>query len=209
MPFTSAEIRWFSTEKDFFWNTFLQLETYGVGSWEAERTDHYLYAPLTNTGVKVRQGKHEIKVKIAPDEIFTVNRNQLRIEYWTKWSTREADNLLNTLPKNMLNEWIAVDKRRWRKQYAINNGTVEHYNGFGPIHDGASVEFTKVYLPKLDKTYYTFALESFYHYNTNKDNLMKALSFFNIDYPMLQKYDCVSYPQFLANLFNESVDIIS
>jgi len=206
MPFTSAEIRWFSLEKDFFWDTFLKLETNGEGYSETPRTDYYLYAPLTATGVKVRQGKHEIKVKIAPNEIFTINAHKLNVEYWTKWSTREVDNILNTLPENMLNEWIAVDKKRWKKQFVIlKDGTVQPHNGLSSIYDGASAEFTKIYLPKLDITYYTFAMESFNKEHTNKYNLNQALSFFDIDYALFQRYSCASYPQFLADIFEKNV----
>ncbi|MDT0645692.1 hypothetical protein RM545_03230 [Zunongwangia sp. F260] len=115
MPFKSSEIRWFSREKQVLWDVFENLQKSGPGNPEEERTDFYLSSNTPNSGIKIREGKHELKVKTDKDEKLEFGL----LQHWSKWSYAEEENILNSVNSNLLDDWLKLTKNRAKKSYKI------------------------------------------------------------------------------------------
>ncbi|MEZ4884290.1 MAG: hypothetical protein R3E32_06075 [Chitinophagales bacterium] len=195
-PFKSTEIRWFSEDKDLLWNIYHNLPQIGAGIRESDRTDYYLQSDSLNTGVKIREGNHEIKVKCADDEL----QNHGVIEHWQKWSTKEPQNILNTIDNRLLGEWVSIEKKRYKKKYEIVNLNEVRYTTEVFLAEGCGVEFTELWIEQYAKTFYTFGLEAFGTYNDSRQNFFAALQYLNMDFSVLQHLDSIGYPTFLKKL---------
>ncbi len=196
MLFKSAEIRWFAWEKETLWSVFNKLSPEGPGRQESERTDYYLRADLDNTGIKIREGNHEIKVKSGRDESHPFGL----VQHWMKWSTLEEDNILNTIDHQLLEDWIAVEKKRFKKSYKILGPEQLIFHEDGWMNDGCGVEFTEVTILSIKRTVYTFGLEAFGDKYTSRENLFTALHHLPLDLTALQAYDSIGYPAFLRGM---------
>ncbi len=196
MLFKSAEIRWFAEEKGTLWSVFEQLLPEGPGKREPERTDYYLRTDLDNTGIKIREGNHEIKVKSSRDEFHPFGI----VQHWMKWSSLEEDNILNTIDLELLVDWIAVEKKRFKKSFEILEPGKLAFHKDGWMNDGCGVEFTEVSIPSLERTIYTFGLEAFGDKYTSRENLFTALHHLPLDLRTLQAFHSIGYPAFLREL---------
>lgn len=196
MIFKSSEIRWFSKDKNTLWELYEALPEKGEGVRESDRTDYYLRSGTIHTGIKIREGNHELKVKRADDEQF---KNGV-MEHWMKWSTSEEENILNTVDHKLLEDWVAVQKKRWKKSYKIINlNNIEMIReGFPP--EGCGVEFTEIQLQRLKEPLYTIGLEAFSSTGKEKENLNALINYLDIDFSMLSKMDSYGYPQLLHGL---------
>jgi len=196
MPFSTSEIRWFSNHPNTLWNLYTRLPVKGEGATQTDRTDYYLRADLPNTGVKIREGRHEIKVKSGKDEPLAYGR----LQHWIKWSTVEAQNILNTIPTGFLFDWIAVEKRRFLKTYAVINPAE-----ITPSHNqlpeqGCNLEFTKIQIPTLGKTAFTLGLEAYSPNGRSREHLLIILNYFNINSATLGNPESMGYPEWLSRL---------
>lgn len=196
MTFKSSEIRWFSEKAETLWDMYQQLPPQGEGIAETIRTDYYLKAGLENTGIKVREGNHEIKVKAGADEETPFGR----IEHWIKWSTREEENILNTVGKELLQEWTAVSKSRYKKSYRILGPNRLAYSDSAWVEEGCGVEFTELFLPERNSRFYTLGFEAFGRHHTSGENLLSALRYLKLDIYRLEEVECMSYPLWLKRL---------
>ena len=88
--FYSAEIRQFSKTKEKLYSIYESLP--GESEHDSKRTDYYLKVASENTGIKIREGKHEIKNKLVPD----VNNPLGKLETWVKWSSNKRKTLYQT-----------------------------------------------------------------------------------------------------------------
>ena len=193
-PFYSSEIRWFASESTFFKQIYEQLP--GRGIKESKRIDYYLNAHLVNTGIKIRAGKHEIKVKCAPDEKHPLGI----IEHWCKWSTTEPRNILNTIDSSLQKEWIAVEKTRYKKMFAINpqSGSISAQTGF--IEDGGGFELTELKIEGAPSDIYTFGLEAFGTQRSCRQNILDLLDFVKLPQKDFEAYINMGYPEYLASI---------
>lgn len=125
-PLFSSEIRWFSQEKHFLHQIFTEIS--GTGWQEPDRIDYYLRYQGIDTGIKIREGKHEIKVRNADNKLL---QNGV-VEHWTKWSTKEEKNVLNTIASGQMSQWLPVKKERAKKKFVWNKSTgqMEYTEGF-------------------------------------------------------------------------------
>ncbi len=196
MPFPTSEIRWFSDDSNNLWNLYTHLPERGEGARQSDRTDYYLHAHLPHTGVKIREGRHEIKVKSGNDEPLGYGM----LQHWVKWSRAEENNMLNTIPLELLTDWIAVKKRRFLKTYAIispeevtptDNPLAEH---------GCNVEFTEIQVPALNKTVFTLGFEAYGPAGRGRENLLITLNYLNIDVVLLENLESMGYPEWLSGL---------
>lgn len=196
MPFKSSEIRWFSADRKVLSDLFNSLPKIGLGKTEPTRTDYYLQAGLSDTGIKIREGNHEIKIKTSPDEL----RHYGKIEHWIKWSSSEKENILNTVSIDRLSNWIAIEKRRFKKVYIIANGkpVVSESDEF--VEEGCGIEFTELLLPQLGKTFYTFGMEAFSTNNCERNNLTSTLNHLPINWFELENHLSCGYPEWLKQL---------
>lgn len=196
MPFKSSEIRWFSTKKDLLWELYEYLPDAGEGIREPDRTDYYLKSGTINTGIKIREGNHELKVKCAEDEELD---NGI-MEHWIKWSSSEEKNILNTVDDDFLEEWIAVEKKRCKKKYEIFDQGKLKITKKEFVDEGCGAEFTEIYLPSKELTLYTFGIEAFSSTKRERSNLLNTIEILDIDFSAFKKFDSYGYPQLLCGL---------
>lgn len=194
--FKSSEIRWFSQEREFLWDFYDNLPEKGMGYREIERTDYYLKSGTENTGIKVREGNHELKVKSAEDEKFEYGT----LTHWIKWSVAEKNTILNTIDEEMLEEWEPVKKSRFKKTYEIAGDTGIHFVDEAHAKEGVEVEFTEVYFKTADQLFYTVGFESFSAVNRQRENLLQALNMFDTGHSAFRNLDSYGYPKLLKNL---------
>ena len=196
MPFISSEIRWFATERNGLWDLYCSLPEIGPGTVEAVRVDHYLLNSGRNTGVKIREGRHEIKVRSAESQQW----NNGVIEHWIKWSTPEETDILRAVESRMLSDWIEVEKRRYRKVFQV--GDMDFRLSPDEILDeGCSIEFSEIMIGKGRKRYFTIGFEAFSKTGKTTDNLIWTLEQLNIStHHFLNDYESISYPQLLSGV---------
>lgn len=198
MVFRSSEIRWFSDDAERLREIYKQLPETGTGRQEGNRTDFYLRSNLTDTGIKVREGNHELKLKSAPDESLAFGV----VQHWIKWSHCAEDSILDTIDQKFLQEWIAVGKTRFKKSYEINNHNRLIPVGEELVQEGCGVEFTEVSIPSLPKVQYTLGLEAFSATQNARSNLFAALDYLDINFSQLKTLDSFSYPEWIAQVLS-------
>lgn len=200
MIFKSSEIRWFSKNKDILWNFYEILPNKGEGSREPDRTDYYLNSNTINTGIKIREGNHELKVKRAGDEELNFGI----MEHWVKWSTSEEKNILNTIGDQFLGDWISVKKKRYKKTFKIiKQNNIEMIPEGFPA-EGCGAEFTEIQIQDLEQTVYTVGLEAFSSSNRERENLLHLIEYLDLDFSSFRKKDSYGYPEFLYRVDGKS-----
>ncbi|NNK71837.1 MAG: hypothetical protein HKO94_01470 [Flavobacteriaceae bacterium] len=193
--FKSSEIRWFSSEKESLESIFRSLP--GEFDNAQERTDYYLITALANTGIKIREGRHELKLKRDSDEFI---ESIGTIEHWAKWSSTEEQNILNTIEDIHLSDWLAVIKKRFLKIYSVSKNGKNVANAYGFVHDGCGVEFTILKID--DQMVYTLGLEAWGRYHKSGDNLIKVFRYLKLNPDFFKNTICMSYPEYLKNFIN-------
>lgn len=158
---------------------------------QPERTDLYLETGLLSCGIKVREGNHEIKLKSDKDEkVEEIGK----VEHWSKWSSSEELNILNTIDRSLLGDWIEVRKKRFLKVYEIKKDrSVAFTTEF--VDDGCGVEFTVLNVD--GDTYYSFGMEAFNTFNSGIENLLAVWNAFGLKRSQFKGIRCMSYPEFL------------
>ncbi|MDT0650870.1 hypothetical protein [Autumnicola edwardsiae] len=199
MPFKTSEIRWFSLEKQVLWGIFESLQKLGPGNPEEERTDFYLNSNTPNSGIKIREGKHELKVKVSGDEKLEYGI----IQHWSKWSYAEEENILNSVSSDLLGDWLKMTKNRHRKSYKITANKEVTFTSEENIEEGVDAEFTRLEIPSLEITGFTLGLEAFSSKNNSAENLQLALDELQLKTSHLKNLKSCSYPEFLADHFSE------
>ena len=198
--FKSSEIRWFSKKKDLLWNFYENLPEKGEGNREPDRTDYYLKSGTIKSGIKIREGNHELKVKSGEDEKLDFGV----MEHWFKWSSTEEKNILNTIDDELLDEWISVEKKRFKKTYEISHQGEMRMIKEGFPSEGCGAEFTEIQLREIDKPLYTIGLEAFSSSGRQRENLMLFLENLDTDFLTLRELDSYGYPQLLHGLGDTS-----
>lgn len=196
MIFKSSEIRWFTQKKELIWELYESLPEPGEGTRESDRTDYYLKSGTINSGIKIREGNHELKVKRAEDEQLDFGV----MEHWIKWSTSEEKNILNTVDGKMLGDWVAVKKIRFKKSYEIVNKETLRPIQEEFVNEGCGAEFTEIHLQELDQPLFTFGFEAFSAGNKQKENLLNALNILKADFSQLKELESYGYPKLLEGL---------
>jgi len=191
--FKSSEIRWFAQEYELLRDFFDALPGAGEEIYEGERTDYYLKSGTETTGIKVREGNHELKVKCAKDETLAYGT----LTHWIKWSVPEKKHILNTIADELLTEWIPVKKKRVKKTYGIVNQSEVVPADDGVVEEGVGVEFTNIYLGRMEQPFYTVGFESFSATGQQRDNLMLAINRLDLDLTLLKDLNSCGYPTFL------------
>ncbi len=196
-PFISAEIRWFSKERDKLLEFYVSLPETGKGMQEPARSDLYLKNGLVNTGVKIREGNHEIKVKLHDDVLTEIGR----IEHWAKWSYVEKRNIFNTIDEGHLEEWMRIDKQRYKKNYVVYDARDIQPTGDTLAAQGCSIEFTELTIPSKQLKVYTLGCEAFSKNGGRKENLELILEYFGFNtFAFLATMMSCGYPEFLKSI---------
>jgi hypothetical protein len=158
----TAEIRWFIPgnipENVSVW---LALQK-GTREEQSPRSDLYLVLPGQDSlGIKLREGRIEIKKRLAIHEDLEAPGITGRVESWIKWSVKAEDELT---PEHLLSHdpshWISINKKRCLQKYEIGdegNLMPHRMEGFPP--EGIAVELSE--LNAGDDSWWTFGLECF------------------------------------------------
>jgi hypothetical protein len=161
--------------------------------WEPEREDRYLAHPDESLGIKLRQGKLEIKRRESILESLALPCVIGSVERWRKWSFALAD---DDLPHN---SWIAVHKRRRVRKYAIRDGRARAIPADDRPEQGCNVELTE--LTVNDDSWWTIGFEAFGHESSLQDHLLTvARVVFADEAPRLDLHDSYGYPAWLVRL---------
>ncbi len=194
MPYHSCEIRWFTAEPGPLSTTFEKLP--GAGRREPARTDWYLNGKTLQTNVKVREGRHEIKIMTAPSE----QHPKGRIEHWAKWSHEASPGLEQLLPGKDGNEWLAIEKERRIKTFTrLPSGELQLQEG-EETQEGCDAEYSRIYLPSQGREYHTFCFEAFSATGQQRAHLYQALEQFSEQLCFLPEISSFGYPQFMLSL---------
>ncbi|NBC25338.1 MAG: hypothetical protein GVY08_00615 [Bacteroidetes bacterium] len=195
MILKSSEIRWFAQEDTMLRDFFNALPGTGEEIYEGERTDYYLKSGTETTGIKVREGNHELKVKCAEDEALVYGT----LTHWIKWSVPETKHILNTIADELLTEWIPVKKKRVKKTYEIVSQSEVVPADDGMVDEGVGVEFTNIYLGRMEQPFYTAGFESFSATGQQRENLLQAIKILEPDLSRIKDFNSRGYPAFLKS----------
>lgn len=173
-----------------------KLHKKGEGNRESDRTDYYLKSGTINTGIKIREGNHELKVKCAEDEKL----DHGVLEHWIKWSSHEEQNILNTVDDKLLGDWFAIKKKRFKKSYKIiKQEKLEPIVDAFPA-EGCGAEFTEIYFPSMELTLFTFGMEAFSSSGKETENLYTSLEVLEPDTVSLKELDSFGYPELIHKI---------
>ena len=164
-----------------------------------ERQDHYVDLSGEVLGVKLRDGKLEVKRRdfelgLAP----LGSRATGRLALWRKWSFKVGENSANKAPDDF---WTTVEKERYLCKYSMDGGGLKDVDPSCFPTSGCTVELTQI---KVSATrWWSVGFEAFgTDENRLRDTLVQVAthSFAQDDYPTLQAEDSFDYPEWLASL---------
>ncbi len=200
--YISGEIRWFfegrlpADVRDWF-------ESPGRGIREPRRSDDYLLLPgCTTAGVKLREGRLEIKALTRPPVPASyANRVSGLKDGWIKWS-RKADDarLLRDILIGEEDTWISVSKERHLRLFSLETGDPEELPPRSRIlSKGCQVELGSIELDG-NRHAWSFSFEAFGHADEVLQHLDPVVELFAADPPpvALRQEQSMSYPVWLT-----------
>ncbi len=215
----SAEMRWFfknQAETELIEKWFNKQNLFLADKWD--RADIYLWQPgLNKLGVKIREGRVEVKILLADRGILPmINNNSGKANDWVKYSfeLRESDEenqaLLQQFSSEDLNTqkqlWVRVDKERLLLKYSIDleKSKLERVPENNWPQEGCGVELTRIKVNQ--QTYYTFGFEAFSKSRQEPRNLQVTLQQIIQDLQVrtLHHQHSYAYPDFLHDLYSAS-----
>ena len=199
----TSEIRWFLEGKlpveveRWFGDLGKQVIT------EPDRTDTYLILPETReAGIKVRQGRVEIKKLLGEKGIIETGKNVGgKNERWQKWSfdVEQSGKLPVSFMLKSLN-WIAVKKKRKLHRFEVKGDRLHplEANDSFPAN-GAHIELAHVTL--ANNPWWTLGLEAFGNESNIETNLklLAETLLSNCPFGYFKEGQSVSYPEWLAD----------
>jgi hypothetical protein len=147
----SAEIKWFSDQAEKL------QKIYDMVQWiddeddsDGIRTDIYLATGLKGIGIKLREGRLEIKERIGNGKVLEINETSIgSMERWVKWSFDGSDGIikpeLQTLELNdSKHDWIPVRKERKLKMFGTKGYSLLAAKHGIHLDNGCAVDFSIV-----------------------------------------------------------------
>ncbi|MCB0807372.1 MAG: hypothetical protein KDC05_16385 [Bacteroidales bacterium] len=171
---------------------------------EPDRTDTYLVLPKTNNvGIKVRQGRVEIKklIRNFGETKISTNLSGYR-EMWQKWSfdVDPAGNL--PLSFNLgTSQWSGISKKRKLFRFAIEINKLIPLQSESPFpENGAHIELAEISINS--NNWWTFGVEAFGHENQLENHLQLMLDqgIKHPEFDVFLKKTSMSYPGWLSKL---------
>lgn len=199
MIYYSSEIRWFSNKETPLLKLFNAFP--GKSNDTQARTDRYLNRKSESIGIKIREGRMEVKLLIKPHQ-QTFKRQRWTIEDWVKCSYEDSATSLKKLG-NIDSEnfsWIDISKKRKQKKFKIISKTVTPVDFNEQINQGCTIEFTSL---KVHKTipWYTLGFEAFGIDNAASYRNLTAMLNYSQAYlkpKVLSKIICGGYARFFC-----------
>lgn len=114
-----------------------------------ERIDAYLLMPEVDTvGVKVREGRFEIKARVGSEMRTQVFGRDAIVERWVKWSHSAGDGALlrelitNNAFGSLTERWLLVRKRRLMRVLGLEGSTIVEPPPGVRVESGCGMELT-------------------------------------------------------------------
>lgn len=115
-PYRTAEARWFQPgpvpEAVRAW-----FDALGGPAEPESRTDRYLAPTDDALGVKVREGRAEMKRRDGEPGRLRVGRADAAVHLWAKWSFELSE------PAEPTGAWVEVAKTRWQREHEAAGAT--------------------------------------------------------------------------------------
>lgn len=198
----SAEVRWFYHESllEPILNWFCTGKSVSP---EKTRTDHYLIFPGSEAvGVKVREGKFEIKALRGASETVRYSSNiSGRSECWIKSSYEEE--AVKAWVETLLSEnqgLVKVTKVRWLRKFSLDHSKLLEVSSEERPDEGCNVELTQ--LTVKGEEWWTFAFEAFGEPGRVREHLQEVTGYFFSIHPPINLFQAINscpYPVWLAN----------
>lgn len=146
---TTRELRWFFAEPPAAFT-----------AWRGEeqrRVDYY--APLCDgrLGVKLREGRLEVKVLLGEEPVGATSLPDLNHQLWRKTSQPVDEAGVDALEAWAAEFWLPVRKRRWVRSFQRRGGHFMESNSAGSAN-AAAAEWAEVRLH--DRVAWTFCVEA-------------------------------------------------
>ena len=201
----STELRWFSKIKNEDLLRWFDGQIDTVGGNIEKRTDtYYLKSDMEDSSIKKRNGKFEIKQRIAAIGKVHLSEHMCgQGEYWYKWilNDAEAKSLEANLEQNHYRQ-LHVTKIRRVLKLTIDPGNkqVKKYAVDRDLPEGFQIEYTSILMNDglENGSWYSFAIESF------GSRLPGLSALESLDIPAhvhFRQEDSYAYPVFLTRNF--------
>lgn len=202
---TSLELRWFfdeplsSSVDEWFRKSLPESEV----STSDKRDDTYLFSTADDFGIKLREGRLEIKWRQVAEPYRTAYGVTGQIERWHKWDwsdpngTTHKDVGAYSVPNG---PWITVGKERRQRKYRWEDKFVPGSPN-EILHKGVAVEITA--LTFQARKYSTVLIESFApDSNTQRQLLAAGIEYLWRTYPEpMPRQECsYGYPHWLGTV---------
>ncbi len=153
----TMEIRWFNRESP------LELSHFFDESMKPQtRIDWYAYPGDPRSGIKVREGKFEMKLRVGKEDVTEANCYEGVMEEWCKWSLEFLED--DVPPPEFLSGagWFPVEKRRYLKVLGVKGKDAFEFDDWMSNFPERGVEFelTEVFLNNSNK-WWTLGFEAF------------------------------------------------
>ena len=213
----SAEIRWFiagDSQENKIPDEILSWFSKGMSSDletlkpELNRQDEYLLFPNSDTvGVKLREGKFEIKALAADARPLNLgNGINGRTDQWVKWSFGNEGLDALREPLHNAGHWVGVSKDRYLRKFSADSHTLVEVPTSERPMSGCNVELTCIEVKTKPYFWFSLGFEAF----GSPASVVKILdcalqSFFgdHSDLPVqlqLNGRNSLSYPAWIATL---------
>ena len=131
---------------------------------ESPRTDSYLLLPASDAvGVKQRQGRLEVKTRVAGPVPYAAHGAVGRLDQWVKWSFDPAEAIADALARALdrAGPWRAVEKRRFLLKLAADEGAPAPVAASARPTRGCNVELTVLSATPGAARWLTLGFEAF------------------------------------------------
>lgn len=200
---TTAEIRWFKKGK--IPQVLLDWIQSNEGIYEDQspRTDVYLIIDSVPTiGIKVREGRMEIKKKLSTVESFSIEAISGYPETWIKWSSKTADDVKEDYPLLQdKDQWIQIQKKRTLRKFEVSaSGQLLPFPETFYPEVGIAIEVSD--LEVNDQSWWTFALECFGPQDRVLADLKTVIPTLLTNFPPIEltKDLSMAYPEWIGRL---------
>jgi len=199
----SSEIRWFLSGEvpqrfvEWFAGPQQVLE---------EREDVYVLIDKCRTvGIKLRQGKFEIKALIQESRPIPIDVGvEGQMESWIKWSIRNDAVPRFVQMARSETPTLTISKSRWLRKISLDSDDPIETDPENQPIDGCNIELTKIGVLGLD--WWSFAFEAFGPRERTAANLMRGVrAFIGQSRPPVEFAvdNSLSYPSWISDLGSE------
>jgi len=196
---TTAELRWFYPGKlpevvlQWFEQDQIRLAS------AEEREDIYLYVPDSDfVGIKLRQGRLEIKWRKAELGDLHFGKATGKAEKWTKWLCEDLSNECFQPNEVTGKFWVSVKKKRTQRTYKSFADQLVSVKAGDENEEGCNVELTE--LEVSGNLWWSLAFEAYSKSDRTLENLKKTASRIlqNYHHQQLEAKDSYAYPHWLS-----------